>query len=83
MQPDPIRQAYDDYVRKVGLRDDPKYCSFVDFAAGAKWAAREAVKLCDQRAELFRGEAGFGERAGTRGCAYAIRKHFGVEGDSP
>jgi hypothetical protein len=49
MEPDPIRQAYDDYVRKVGLRDDPKYCSFVEFTAGAKWAALDVLKFCEEQ----------------------------------
>jgi hypothetical protein len=65
MEPDPIRRAFDDYVRKVGLREDPKYCSFVDFTAGAKWAARESAKMCDED--------------GYRHLADKIRKHFGVE----
>jgi hypothetical protein len=82
MEPDPIRQAYDDYVRKVGLREDPKYCSFVDFSAGAKWAALESAKLCDTVADQ-QGETSTpfvrGRHEAATRCSGEIRKHFGVE----
>jgi len=72
MEPDPIRQAFAAYVQKVGLREDPKYCSFVDFTAGAKWAARKAAEIAENGCvgEHFEHEYS---------CCNQIRKHFGVE----
>jgi len=68
MEPDPIRQAYDAYCKRVG---NASVCSLVDFAAGAKWAATQA-------ALIVIGDP-YGAEKEQVELADKIRKHFGVE----
>jgi len=74
MKPDPIRQAFEDYVRKVGLRDERRYCSSVDFTAGAKWAARALYERIQREIDL--------SVVIAPTALHEISKHFGVEGEA-
>lgn len=80
MTADPIRQAFKAYWCDHSPADHgEKTAARADFVAGAKWAAMEAAKLCNDRAYERRDVA---NEEAVR-CAIEIRnlirKHFGDE----